>query len=136
MLWYNTPKQTGKVYLTEPTTYPVNGKNVTMASVYVPIMRDGTFVGLVSIDTELSYLQNEIANTKIMGGYTQLLSSKGLYVAYGRMPKKVDSIIIHMVATIAIMYLSNKGIVPFFGGFLHRRNGHVLFCKNTFNYWF
>ena len=89
MLWYNTPKKTGKPYLTEPTTYPIQGRDVTMASVVVPIMRDNQFVGVVSIDTELDYLQSEVEKVKPMGGFTELLSAKGIYVANGADAKKV-----------------------------------------------
>jgi methyl-accepting chemotaxis protein len=89
MLWYNIPKKTGKPYLTEPTTYPVQGKDVSMASVVIPIMRDNKFVGVVSIDTQLDYLQAELEKVKPMGGFTELLSSKGIYVANGADIKKV-----------------------------------------------
>ncbi len=89
MKWYNVPKETKKSYLTEPTTYEVQGKDVTMASVVVPIMRNGTSVGVVSIDTELNYLQSEIAKVKPMGGYTELLSAEGLIVANGNDAKTV-----------------------------------------------
>lgn len=89
MLWYNIPKKTGKPFLTEPTTYPVQGKDVTMSSVVVPIMRDNQFVGVVSIDTELDYMQAELEKVKPMGGFTELLSAKGVYVANGGDAKKV-----------------------------------------------
>lgn len=89
MKWYNAPRDTGKPFLTEPTTYEVQGKDVTMASVVVPIMRDNKFIGVVSIDTELNYLQGEIEKVKPMGGYTELLSAEGVYVANGFDPKSV-----------------------------------------------
>lgn len=89
MTWYNIPQKTGRPFLTEPTTYQINGKDVTMASVVVPIMRDNKFVGVVSIDTQLDYLQGELEKVKPMGGFTELLSAKGIYVANGGDVKKV-----------------------------------------------
>ena len=83
MKWYNVPKNTHQVYLTEPTTYNVDGENVTMASVAVPIMRNNEFVGVISIDTKLDYLQHEIEEVKPMGGFAELLSQKGTFVANG-----------------------------------------------------
>lgn len=82
-LWYTMPEKTHKIYLTEPTTYPVHGKDVTMASVVVPIMRDGRFVGVVSIDTTIDYLQTEILKVRPMGGFSQIISSEGVFVANG-----------------------------------------------------
>lgn len=89
MKWYNVPKETEKPYLTEPTTYEVQGRDVTMASVVIPIMRNNKFVGVVSIDTELNYLQSEIEKVKPMGGYTELLSAEGTIVANGNDAKSV-----------------------------------------------
>lgn len=83
MEWYNIPKSTHKIYLTEPTTYKVDGEDVTMASVAIPIMRNKEFVGVVSIDTRLDYLQGEIEAVKPMGGFAELLSQRGTFVANG-----------------------------------------------------
>lgn len=89
MKWYNIPQKTLRPYLTEPVTYPVNGRDVTMASIAVPIIRENKFLGVVSIDTELDYLQSLIENVKPMGGYTELLSTEGVFVAHGGNPEKI-----------------------------------------------
>jgi methyl-accepting chemotaxis protein len=46
--WYDVPKATGKVYFSEPYVYPVNGKDVLIASLVAPIMIDGAFKGAVT----------------------------------------------------------------------------------------
>lgn len=81
--WYTVPKGTHKVYMTEPTTYPVQGEDVTLVSIVVPIMRDNAFVGVVSIDTTIDYLQTEIEKVKPMGGFSQIISENGIFVANG-----------------------------------------------------
>lgn len=83
MDWYNIPKTTQKIYLTEPITYLVQGKDVAMASVVVPILRNNRFVGVVSIDTSLEYLQTEAEKINLMGGFVEIVSEKGTYVANG-----------------------------------------------------
>jgi methyl-accepting chemotaxis protein len=89
MEWYNIPKNTKKIFLTEPTAYLVQGKNTTMASVAVPIIRDEKFVGVVSIDTSLDYLQTEVEKVKPMGGFAEIVSTEGTYVANGLDSTKV-----------------------------------------------
>ncbi|MDF2596800.1 MAG: methyl-accepting chemotaxis protein, partial [Clostridia bacterium] len=84
MKWYNVPKNTKNIYLTDPITYPVQGKDVTMASIVLPILRGEKFVGVVSIDMELNDLQEEIERVKPMGGFAELLSASGIYVATGQ----------------------------------------------------
>lgn len=87
--WYMVPKNTHKIYLTEPTSYLVQGENMTLVSVVVPIMRNDKFVGVVSIDTNIDFLQTEIEKIKPMGGYSQIISSEGILVANGADPSKV-----------------------------------------------
>lgn len=87
--WYDIPKTTQKIHLTEPTTYLVQGKNITMASIVVPIIREGRFVGVVSVDTSLDYLQTEIEKVRPLGGFAEIVSTSGIYVANGSDSTKV-----------------------------------------------
>ncbi len=89
MQWYDIPKSTHKAYLTEPTTYEVNGKNVLMVSIVNPILDNGKFLGVVSFDIEISYLQDLISKIKPMGGYAIILTDQGTYVANGAKPENV-----------------------------------------------
>lgn len=87
--WYDIPKETHQIYLTEPTTYDVQGKPTTMASIVVPIIRDDKFVGVVSVDTSLDYLQKEIEKVRPLGGFSEIVSTGGIYVASGEDFSKV-----------------------------------------------
>ena len=83
--YYLQPKKTLKVSLIEPYMYKVNGVDVLITSITIPIIDStGKFVGMVGADIELSYLQEVIKKIQPMGGYAELVSSKGIFVANGQ----------------------------------------------------
>lgn len=87
MTWYNKPKELKSTYITEPTSYEVNGQTVEMTSLVVPILDEkGTFLGVVSIDYKLDTLQQIILEKTPLGGTVELLSNQGIYVASGEDP--------------------------------------------------
>ena len=87
MTWYNKPKELKSTYITEPTSYEVNGQTVEMTSLVVPILDEkGTFLGVVSIDYKLDTLQQIVLEKTPLGGTVELLSNQGIYVASGEDP--------------------------------------------------
>jgi methyl-accepting chemotaxis protein len=94
--WYNIPKKTGKVNFTEPYIYPIEGKDVLMASLVVPLMVGGNFQGTASADFSLTQLRKILADTKVMaGGELALISNGGLYASHTNadlINKKADDI--------------------------------------------
>jgi methyl-accepting chemotaxis protein len=94
--WYEVPKKTGKRFLTEPYSYPINGKEALMASLVAPIMVDGRFRGVASGDMMVSRLSAILATIKpIEGGVLTLVSNGGLYASHpdaARNGKKADDI--------------------------------------------
>ncbi|RXJ97788.1 chemotaxis protein [Arcobacter sp. CECT 8986] len=82
--WVDVPRQTKKVYVTEPYNYEVNGENVLMVTVSAPIITsDNKFLGATTIDISLNSLVNEIAKIKVFeNGYGFLLSDKGTIVGH------------------------------------------------------
>ncbi|WP_373889608.1 methyl-accepting chemotaxis protein [Massilia sp. MB5] len=81
--WYDIPKRSGKVYFTEPYVYPVNGKDVLMASLVAPITIDGKFQGTASADFMLTYLTKILADMKTIDqGTLALVSNGGLYASH------------------------------------------------------
>jgi methyl-accepting chemotaxis protein len=80
--WYDIPKSTGRPFLTEPHTYPINGKDVAMTSINVPILINGAFQGLASADFGLAKLGEILAGLKVIdGGRLALVSNGGLYAS-------------------------------------------------------
>ena len=87
MTWYNKPKELKGTYITEPTTYEVNGKDVVMASLAIPILgENGDFLGVISIDYKLDTLEQIVLEKTPLGGTVELISNKGIYIASGEDP--------------------------------------------------
>ncbi len=103
--WYDIPKKTIKPHFTEPYAYPINGKDVLMASLVAPIVVDGKFQGTASADFMLTRLTEILAGLKtIEGGKLALVSSGGLYASHpdaGRNGKKADDLPAPALAAIA-----------------------------------
>ena len=81
--WYDIPRRTGKRYFTEPVAYPVNGKDVLMASLMAPVVAGGEVKGVVSGDFLLTTLGEILAGMKTVDeGKLALLSNEGLYASH------------------------------------------------------
>ncbi|MFD0876660.1 methyl-accepting chemotaxis protein [Massilia pinisoli] len=80
--WYDIAKNTRKTYMTEPHTYPIDGKPVAMTSFNVPIITKGEVRGVVSVDFGLARLGEILASMKVIdGGRLALVSNGGLYAS-------------------------------------------------------
>jgi methyl-accepting chemotaxis protein len=55
--YYQLPKKTKQEAVTDPYIYPVQGEDVLMISLVVPIMVDGQFYGIAGVDMALDFLQ-------------------------------------------------------------------------------
>ncbi|EHI98629.1 methyl-accepting chemotaxis sensory transducer with Cache sensor [Clostridium sp. DL-VIII] len=87
MTWYNKPKELKGTYITEPTVYNVNGQDVSMVSLAMPILDDtGKFLGVISLDYKLDTLEELVLEKKPLGGTVELISNKGIYIASGEDP--------------------------------------------------
>lgn len=83
--WYLIPKKTKKTLLTEPYYYNVNGKEILMATISIPILDENNkFLGIVTADIGLTYIQDTIKELKPLGGYSFIVSQEGTYVANGK----------------------------------------------------
>ncbi|WP_394787519.1 methyl-accepting chemotaxis protein [Rhodoferax sp.] len=117
--WYDIPKRSGKVFFTEPYVYPIEGKDVLMASLVAPIMVGGKFQGTASADFALTRLAKILAELKPIEGSTlALVSNGGLYASNPdpkRISKKADDIpaegLEHIRKGEAFEYLDAQGIV-------------------------
>lgn len=87
MTWYNKPKELKSTYITEPTVYNINGQDVSMVSLAMPILdENGRFLGVISIDYKLDTLENIVLEKTPLGGTVELISNKGIYIASGENP--------------------------------------------------
>lgn len=94
--WYDVPKSTGRIALTEPFEYNLDGKPLIMATFLVPILADGQFKGAVGLDVQLTQLGIILAQQKILeGGELALISNGGVYASNPRTErngKKADDV--------------------------------------------
>ena len=117
--WYDVPKASGKRYLSEPYAYPINGKDVQMASLVAPIMVNGQFKGVATGDIVLTKLSAILAGMKpIEGGVLSLVSHGGLYASHpdeARNGKKADDIpaagLEHLRRGEAYEFVDDQGMV-------------------------
>ncbi|WEF34407.1 methyl-accepting chemotaxis protein [Pseudoduganella chitinolytica] len=81
--WYDVPKRTAKVLFTDPYMYPVNGKDVLMASLVAPIVIKGKFAGVTTADLMLTQLGKILADmTTMEGSSLALVSNGGMYASH------------------------------------------------------
>ena len=76
--FYTVPLRSGKEGVAEPYFETVDGRQVFITSVMVPIMRDGRAIGVAGVDLELSEIQGMISAYKPFG-----TGSAGLYSPNG-----------------------------------------------------
>jgi len=87
--WYQIPKSKQEEIFTNPYDYPVNGKNVTMATVSVPIIVNGSFKGVVNIDITMDAFKEIVSKIKVYdSGFATLISNNGVMVYH----KKAENV--------------------------------------------
>ena len=89
--WYLQPAATKKPSVLEPYSYEIGGKKILMTTLATPIVQDGQFLGVVTVDFALQSLQDRLSKMRPMQeGYVRLLSPAGTIIA-DRDPAKVGS---------------------------------------------
>ncbi|PYB75471.1 methyl-accepting chemotaxis protein [Rhizobium wuzhouense] len=81
--YYQLPVTTGKPALLEPYVYPVDGKDVLMTTISLPVFDGGKAVGYVGADIDLNKTATDLAANRPLGdGYVALLSSANSFVSH------------------------------------------------------
>ena len=80
--YYLLPKEAGHGFAIEPYSYEVDGEQVLMTSMNLPVKINGRVVGVGGVDLKLDALRDIILEAKPLGtGNVKVLSNGGLYVA-------------------------------------------------------
>lgn len=89
--WYLGPREKKQTTLSEPYAYTVNGKTVQMVTVSAPILRAAKFLGIVTVDIELDFLQQraEILASEHPDYELQMISPGGTIMAASANPEAV-----------------------------------------------
>lgn len=78
-LWYNTPKDSGKAYLSNP--YDYNGDTIVTLS--FPIEKEGRTLGVLAIDLDFTALVGMFEKISVPQAYYSLVDSEGVYIVHG-----------------------------------------------------
>ncbi|EQA46813.1 methyl-accepting chemotaxis protein signaling domain protein [Leptospira broomii serovar Hurstbridge str. 5399] len=86
MEFYQVPKKTLEPLVTDPYYYKVDGKDVLMISLSVPISHGKNFWGVLGMDITTDQLQKVMGRIKPFrdSGFIALLSPRGVYAANGQ----------------------------------------------------
>jgi len=93
--WYIGPKRSGRENMLAPLPYIVQGKSVYLATISVPIMDEGRFLGVAGTDFDLAFVQKQIEGVSQSlfdgRGNVAIVSQTGLVIASSRHPESIGS---------------------------------------------
>lgn len=85
--YYTIPKENKAMALIPPYTENVDGKDIVMVSLAIPMYdQNGGFIGVAGADIDMAKFQEQVAAAKPMGGFSALVSEKNLIMAHGTKP--------------------------------------------------
>ncbi|MEI2644391.1 MAG: methyl-accepting chemotaxis protein [Candidatus Competibacter sp.] len=86
--WYWCPLESRNICVVEPYIETVQGKNILMSTVAVPVLKDNRAIGVVGVDIALSTLQKlteQVNHSLYQGqGETAIISHRGILVGYSK----------------------------------------------------
>jgi len=81
--YYRVPLATGRTYFTDPETYKVSGRDVTMVSIVEPLQSRGATIGVAGVDLDLKNFSRMVTAIRPFDvGYAFLLSGNGSIMAH------------------------------------------------------
>ncbi len=89
--YYQVPKNTKMEAIIDPYIYPVQGKEVLITSLVVPIMIEGQFYGIAGVDLRLEFLQELVDEENAFDGTAKLvlISNNGTLSAVTGQPELI-----------------------------------------------
>ena len=88
--WIGGPKKAGKDYITKPYFYPIDGVDVLMTTIAIPMYSNNEFLGSVGVDITLSTIAKMASSIKLYeNGYSFIVDHFGVIV--GHPDKKLNN---------------------------------------------
>lgn len=91
--YYLLPREKKQECATDPYLYPIQGKEVRMISLTVPIMTGNTFHGITGVDLRLDFVQEIVtqSNAQLFSGKGRMgiISTNGIIVAVSDKPELI-----------------------------------------------
>jgi methyl-accepting chemotaxis protein len=82
--YYLIPTKTKTPALLEPYLYNIDGNDVMLTSIVVPILdSEGNSIGIVGADIALTSLSDKVNKAQPLGGYATVITNQGTIVANG-----------------------------------------------------
>ncbi len=76
--WYQIPLKEKRAIMTEPYDYDTSTGIIRMTTLSLPLITDdGRFMGVVTADFSLDFLNELVKTAKIAGGYTSIITDSG-----------------------------------------------------------
>lgn len=87
--WYLLPRSTMNEVTLAPIIYPIQGKDVVMASFVVPIVQNDKFYGIAGVDAPIGFVQQIVDDVNLYDGTTNavLFSDTGTLIAVRQQPE-------------------------------------------------
>lgn len=79
--FYTIPQANGQPYITEPYKYEIDGKNIPMVSVSVPITIENNFIGVVIADFSINFLNEIIQGNLPDTAIQRIISTQGTIIS-------------------------------------------------------
>ncbi|MEJ5308311.1 MAG: methyl-accepting chemotaxis protein [Anaerolineae bacterium] len=89
--WYLLPKRTHNEVVMDPYAYEIQGEEVMMTSLVVPVLNNGRFYGVAGVDFRLDFLQELADKADIYegAGQLQIISYNGTLMGVSGRPELV-----------------------------------------------
>lgn len=90
--YYLMAKNSGNTVILDPFSYEIEGKEILMTTISVPVKKEGKFLGAVGVDIGLDNLATLVQDIHpFKTGYSILLSNNGTIVGDGRDSEKGEN---------------------------------------------
>ena len=82
--WYQSPRKTQKITLTDPYWYDVTPtQRIYMLTIAFPLIEDGRFVGAVTVDFDAAPFQSDMAAISTPNNFFAVFTPQGTLLAHG-----------------------------------------------------
>lgn len=87
--WYLIPRERMIEVIIAPFFYPIEGQDVLLTSLVVPIIEGGRFYGIAGVDLPIGFLQNLMDQISIYGGQARaaLVTDRGKFAGVNGQPE-------------------------------------------------
>ena len=87
--WYLRPRATKNEVVIPPFFYPIQGKDVLLTSLVVPIVKNDTFYGIAGVDLPIGFVQQIVDQVDLYEGQAQatLITNEGVLAGVGGRPE-------------------------------------------------